>query len=761
MSVKSNTQPSPYPEGADLDRFVQRRNTSGSIWMYVFLAATCMGIIALAALLYNIINGAFGLVAVQNQADPSALVQKVQEEKMLSASNTVSSEDDNDLVAGIAGNINAIGFFGYAYYQANQDKLQALSVEGVMPSAQTAESGEYPIARPIFIYSAAQIMQSKPQVADFINYYLAHVNEEIDDVGYFPASAEGLNRAIENWRKATGLEEEATLPLVNPAQVEGDIVAAGSSTVFPVTQRLIERFRADGYTGEITNELLGTTAGFRQFCVEKKADIANASRAINSAERAACLKNQRAPVEFRVGADALVVVVSKENEFLANGTPGVTIEQLRQIFTTAEKWSDVDPSWPDTLIERFIPGADSGTLDFFTETIFGDIKLADLSKDELVTILQTAEDAQGRKTLVSKGKLRQLESEQLFYENKFLAYSSDKHAQECAEANPPARCTLPPRDQANVYNLVEELIVAPDVVKSWSLVDSLFRRAPIEAEAPEEFPDATVEFRAWLTPQFITDPQSSAPELAGVRTAFLGSLWLIGITILIALPIGVGAAIYLEEYATAIGNPFLRRVNEIIQTNINNLAGVPSIIYGMLGLALFVRVLELLTSGVAFGAATDPTTANGRTILSAALTMALLILPLLIINAQEAIRAVPQSLRQAGMGLGATKWQTIWAHVLPNAIPGILTGSILSISRAIGETAPLVVVGASTFITVDPSGPFSKFTALPIQIYQWTARPQDEYRNIAAAASIVLLVLLLSLNAVAIIMRNRYSMRKV
>ena len=156
----------------------------------------------------------------------------------------------------------------------------------------------------------------------------------------------------------------------------------------------------------------------------------------------------------------------------------------------------------------------------------------------------------------------------------------------------------------------------------------------------------------------------------------------------------------------------------------------------------------------------DPTTANGRTILSAGLTLGLLILPLIIINAQEAIRAVPNSLRQASYGLGATKWQTIWHHVLPNALPGILTGTILAISRAIGETAPLVVVGASTFITVDPTGPFSKFTTLPIQIYQWTARPQDEFRNIAAAAIIVLLVLLLALNATAVLLRNRFSRRR-
>lgn len=223
------------------------------------------------------------------------------------------------------------------------------------------------------------------------------------------------------------------------------------------------------------------------------------------------------------------------------------------------------------------------------------------------------------------------------------------------------------------------------------------------------------------------------------------------ITVLFALPLGIGAAIYLEEYA---GDNL---ANGIIQTNINNLAGVPSIVYGMLGLAIFVRALESLSSRTPFGI-TDPTPANGRTIFSAALTLRLLILPLVIINGQEAIRAAQKSLREAAYGLGASKWQTVWHHVLPNALPGILSGAILAISRAIGETAPLVVV-ASTLITVDPSGPFSKFTVPPIQIYQWTTRPQDEFRNIAAAAIIVLLIVLLTLNSAALLPRNRYSRR--
>jgi phosphate transport system permease protein len=211
----------------------------------------------------------------------------------------------------------------------------------------------------------------------------------------------------------------------------------------------------------------------------------------------------------------------------------------------------------------------------------------------------------------------------------------------------------------------------------------------------------------------------------------------------------VGAAIYLEEYAKP------NRINRLIETNIRNLAGVPSIIYGMLGLAVFVRVLGDITSGAAFGV----TESNGRTVLSAGLTMALLILPVLIINAQEAIRAVPRSIREASYGVGATQWQTIWHQVLPAALPGILTGVILSMSRAIGETAPLIVVGASTFIGIDPNGPFSKFTVVPIQIYQWTSRPELEFKNTAAAAIIVLLVLLLLLNGTAIFLRQRFSRR--
>jgi phosphate transport system permease protein len=313
---------------------------------------------------------------------------------------------------------------------------------------------------------------------------------------------------------------------------------------------------------------------------------------------------------------------------------------------------------------------------------------------------------------------------------------------------------LDERSKFELVSLVYERVVAPTIVKSWSLTDSIFQKDEIFSWQREKYPDSVLEFRSWLNPRFIRSPQSPVPEFAGIRTALFGSIWMIVITLIFAFPIGVAAAIYLEEYADDSW------ITRIIQVNIYNLSGVPSIIYGLLGLAVFVRLLEPVTSGAIFEATVDGATASGRTILSAGLTLGLLILPIIIINSQEAIRAVPQSLRDSSYGLGATKWQTILHHVLPSSFDRILTGTILSVSRAVGETAPLVVVGASTFISVDPSNVFSKFTTLPIQIYQWTARPQAEFRNIAAAAIIALLILLLSMNAFAIIARDKIRKKR-
>ncbi|MCA9939969.1 MAG: phosphate ABC transporter permease PstA [Anaerolineales bacterium] len=729
---------SDYPEGTRLTALVKRRHQVGTIWRFLFLGATIVGIITLVTLIFNIINDSFGLVAVQNQITPDSLVLAIKEDNILHAAHTVASEDDNELVAGIQSDPNAIGFFGYAYYRQNQNTLRVLSIDGVTPSADSAESGAYPLARPLYLYTSEEALRTNPQVAAFINYVLTHVNEEIDDVGYFPASNTALQEARAAWLQASGLAGEA-LPPVDAAAVEGDLVIAGSSTIYPLAQRLLNRFHADGYQGQATLDSIGSTAGLRRLCVEGSADIANASRPINQAEFEACRDNNRTPLQIRIGTDALAVVVSTQNTF-AND---VDSAQLRHIFTDAATWSDAAPAWPTTPIDRYVPGADSGTLDFFAETLFLD-ELADLSADELVGILAAN---------ISNGLGRRLERDQRFFADRLVFEKEDVFAEVCRRAEPAAACNLPPRTQQNIYSLVLERVVQPQVQQTWSLSDSILRRSQVLAQAQRNYPNAELTFRSWLTPQFLTNPQSSEAEFAGVRTAVLGSLWTILITILFSFPIGVGAAVYLEEYAR---DTF---INRLIKTNINNLAGVPSIIYGMLGLAIFVRVLEPISSGAAFGLVGDTTTANGRTILSAGLTLGLLILPIIIISAQEAIRAVPNSLRQASLGLGATKWQTVWHHVLPNAFSGILTGTILAMSRAIGETAPLVVVGASTFITVDPSGPFSKFTTLPIQIYQWTSRPQDEFRNIAAAAIIVLLVMLIALNASAIFLRNRYSRR--
>ena len=443
-------------------------------------------------------------------------------------------------------------------------------------------------------------------------------------------------------------------------------------------------------------------------------------------------------------------------------------------------------------------------------------------------------------------------------------------------------------DHATLHSLVLEEVVERQVIASFPLVEALFNFDAIRAEIEgpiladymkrERLDEATVQvirFHSWLNGDFLAEPMSSEPALAGVRTALIGSLGLMAVVVTVALPVGLGAAIYLEEYAH---HGF---INRLIETNVRNLAGVPSIIYGMLGLAIFVRALAPFTSGMIFGygieapslesviervnphldgaltvadglissqsasidsdmaerlaqvflyygtpslsmqgnsdaprladslaaalgTAVDTVIAradedhdseargvyyrfdvadgapisdesfdglmasllrinsfapNGRTLVSAGLTLALLILPIIIINAQEAIRAVPGSIREASYGLGATRWQTIWRQVLPAALPGIMTGAILSVSRAVGETAPLIVVGAATFLVTDPTSPFAQFTAMPIQIYQWTARPQGQFADIAAAAIIVLLALMLMLNAAAIILRNRYAIR--
>lgn len=249
--------------------------------------------------------------------------------------------------------------------------------------------------------------------------------------------------------------------------------------------------------------------------------------------------------------------------------------------------------------------------------------------------------------------------------------------------------------------------------------------------------DVAIDGLGRLSVDFLTSFASRFPERAGVKSALAGSAWILALTAAISFPISVAAAIYLEEYAPR------GWITRIIQTNIANLAGVPSIVYGILGLSLFVRTLGL-----------------GRSVISGALTLSLLIMPVIIMAAQEAIRAVPGTIREAAYGLGATRWQVVQHQVFPMALPGILTGTILALSRAVGETAPLIMVGAVGFIAFTPKGLGDQFTVLPLQIYNWVSRPQDEFRELAAAGIIVLLALLLTMNAIAIVLRNRAQVRR-
>jgi len=248
--------------------------------------------------------------------------------------------------------------------------------------------------------------------------------------------------------------------------------------------------------------------------------------------------------------------------------------------------------------------------------------------------------------------------------------------------------------------------------------------------------DVAIQAAPWLDVSFLSQMPSRMPERAGIWPAIVGSLWLMGLTGLMAVPLGVASALYLEEYARE------GWLLQIIQINIANLAGVPSVIYGILGLAIFVRFVAL-----------------GSSVIAGAMTLSLLILPIIIISTQEALRGIPSGIREAAFALGATRSQVIWSHVLPAAAPGIMTGVILSLSRAIGETAPLFMVGAAGMV-VAPNSVLDPFTVLPIQIFNWTARPQDEFQGLAAAAIVVLMILLFTMNLSAILLRNYFEGRR-
>jgi phosphate transport system permease protein len=248
--------------------------------------------------------------------------------------------------------------------------------------------------------------------------------------------------------------------------------------------------------------------------------------------------------------------------------------------------------------------------------------------------------------------------------------------------------------------------------------------------------DAIIDGLPYLDLQFITSFPSRFPEKAGILAALAGSVWVVLFTTLFSFPLGVSAAIYLEEYAKNT------KINQLINLNIANLAGVPSIVYGILGLGLFVDTFRL-----------------GRSVLAGALTLTLLILPVIIIASREAIRSIPREYREGAYALGATKWEVTRGIVFPQAFPGILTGTILALSRAIGEAAPMVAIAALVYVRFIPSGPMDRFTVMPIQIYNWISLPKAQFRGLAAAGILVLLIVLLSMNFVAVYIRNKYQVR--
>ena len=296
------------------------------------------------------------------------------------------SEDDNVLVQGVAGDKFAIGYFGYAYYIENADKLKALNVNDVEPVQANVDNGTYPLARPLFIYSTAKIMQEKPQVAAFIAFYLSQLDDNIIDVGYFPAPAKAIYQSWGAWLSAQTVE-------VNADMVSGDIITAGSSTVFPVSERMAELFQQEGYTGNITVDSIGSGAGYERFCVAGETDIANASRGIKSSEVEACRAIGREPLEFRVGTDALAIVVSSQNDFLT----AITVEELAKVFSgEVTNWNQLNPAYPDGKISVYSPGSDSGTFDYFVEVVMAPAFEKDTEKGEAALLglegVQLSED---------------------------------------------------------------------------------------------------------------------------------------------------------------------------------------------------------------------------------------------------------------------------------------------------------------------------------------------------------------------------------
>jgi phosphate transport system permease protein len=648
------------PSGPGLQRNIVARHTRGAIAQALFIFAIVVALLALATLLWTILNRAAGLTAVQYNVEPGAL--------------TLASFDPGagpgevapqDIPALLAANVHPVRLRELVLEQIAGARPKAWPELLDQPLSAALDGRDFPAG-----LAATPVSALEPaQAADLLARNLDGESLQTLVYGEAGRALSMMSEAEIAARLAEGLDA-GRLQRLTLARVAGVRVGEGEVPSGPVAQVL------DGYAYP---EALAATP-FNQLTAAESAGLL-----VANLERADLEDVELDALDTRPLGDL------SERELGAIIAANVRRTLLRVVILN-DVVRAAESTWPDlsgqplsiVLSGKDYPPALAATpFNQLNESQAADLLVRNLDRDALIALLM-------------------------------------------------------------------EQVVQAQVVESWPLWDSLTGRGAIEADMEAELPRAELQWRSWVSADFLTsalDPRR--PDLTGIRPALFGSLLIITITILVAFPLGVGAAIYLEEYAGR------SRLNQIIQTNINNLAGVPSIIYGMLGLAIFVRALEAFTSGRAVGGDAP----NGRTVLSAGFTLALLILPLIIINAQEAIRAVPSSLRQASYGLGATKWQTIWHHVLPYALPGILTGTILAVSRAFGETAPLIMVGGATYLTRDPEGPFSIFTALPLLIYRWTTLPQDEFRNAAAAAIIVLLVLLLSLNSIAIILRNRMSRR--
>uniref|UniRef100_UPI0035B26DC7 substrate-binding domain-containing protein n=1 Tax=Promineifilum sp. TaxID=2664178 RepID=UPI0035B26DC7 len=390
-----------FPQGDEVNRQVSHRRRMGTVWRAIFFGATALAILILSILLLKIIGDANGYVVEESEMPEAELILSFNRDRVLNAPNVaLSGEDDMALAEGVAGDPNGLGFVPYAAYQANADSLTLVAVDGHLPTAETVQSGEYPAARPLLLYSSPAILDDKPQVLAFLIYYLAHVDEAMAEVGYFPADAAQLSAQAATLAETLGLE---ALPAVNPADYEGAIKIAGSSTIFPLTQAIADRFIADGFRGSIELDGSGTTAGFQAMCVDRDSalDIVSASRSALATELAAC-RIGRPLQALLVAQDALSIVVNPANTAVTN----VSRAQLIQLFTTAETWADVDEAWPAAVIARYLPSAGSGTLDFFADTVFTQATLADLAYDDQVAMYQAN---------VSAGRCRAVEYEQRFY----------------------------------------------------------------------------------------------------------------------------------------------------------------------------------------------------------------------------------------------------------------------------------------------------------------------------------------------------------